>query len=127
MSDNPSPYGPLGSPPPPQPGVISHKLILNIIYGLYALGFLTGGMGALAAVILSYIKRADMAGTVYVSHIDWVLRTFWWSLLWGIISAIFTLILIGWIGLFATLVWVLYRLVKGWLTLAEGRPIGGQI
>lgn len=127
MNDTPSSYDPVGTPPPTPPAGISHKLILHIVYGLYAIGFLTGGLGAIAAVILCYVKRGDMAGTVYVSHIDWVLRTFWWSLLWGVISAIFTLILIGWIGLFATLIWVLYRLVKGWLTLAEGRSINGQI
>jgi len=108
----------------PQPGGINLRTVLHIVYGLYAIGFITGGMGTLAAVILAYVKRADAAGTIYASHFDWVLRTFWWSLLWGIISAIFTLIVIGWIGLFVTVLWVLYRLVKGWLTLAEGKPVG---
>jgi len=123
----PSPGGPAGSHDlTPQPGGISLRTILHIVYGLYAIGFITGGMGTLAAVVLAYVKRADAAGTIYASHFDWVLRTFWWSLLWGVISAILALIMIGWIGLFVTLVWVLYRIVKGWLTLAEGRPVGAM-
>ncbi len=121
MTDTPPPTP---AAPQPQPGGINLQTILHITYGLYALAFITGGLGAIAAVLLAYIKRDDAAGTMYGSHFDWILRTFWWSLLWGVISAIFALIVIGWIGIFVTLVWVLYRIVKGWLTLAENRPIG---
>ncbi|OZI62197.1 DUF4870 family protein [Bordetella genomosp. 11] len=100
------------------------RTITHVAYGLFALGFVTGGFlpfGTLAAVVLIYVKRADAAGTYYASHFDWLLRTFWWSLLWLAISAIATLIFIGWLGVAATVVWVLYRLIKGWLALMEGR------
>lgn len=100
------------------------RTITHVAYGLYALGFVTGGflaIATLAAVVLVYIKRADAAGTYYASHFDWLLRTFWWALLWLAISAIATLIFIGWIGVAATVIWVLYRLIKGWLALMEGR------
>ncbi|EXX92870.1 putative transmembrane protein [Bordetella holmesii 1058] len=97
----------------------------HVSYGLFALGFLTGGIlgvATLAAVVLMYLKRSDTAGTVYASHFDWLLRTFWWSLLWLAISFVLTLIYIGWIGMIATVVWVLYRLIRGWLALLEGNP-----
>lgn len=128
MSEIPPTYMPPGNTPggsglPPQPEGINLRTILHIVYGLYAIGFITGGLATLAAVILSYVKRGDAAGTIYSSHFDWVLGTFWWSLLWGVLSAIFTLLFIGWIGLFAVVIWVLYRLVKGWLTLAEGKAV----
>lgn len=131
MSEIPPTYMPPGSSPggsglPPQPQGINMRTILHIVYGLYAIGFITGGLATLAAVILAYVKRGDAAGTIYASHFDWVLRTFWWSLLWGVLSAIFTLLFIGWIGLFVVVIWVLYRLVKGWLTLAEGKPVGAM-
>ncbi|KDC68161.1 hypothetical protein L510_4317 [Bordetella bronchiseptica MBORD591] len=99
------------------------RTLTHVAYGLYALGFLTGGflgIATLAAVVLMYVKRGDTAGTMYASHFDWLLRTFWWALLWLAISAIATLIFIGWIGVVATVVWVLYRLIKGWLALLEG-------
>lgn len=100
------------------------RTLTHVAYGLYALGFLTGGflgIATLAAVVLMYIKRADAAGTVYAPHFDWLLRTFWWALLWLAISGIATLIFIGWLGIAATVIWVLYRLIKGWLALLEGR------
>ncbi|MDT4856012.1 DUF4870 family protein [Achromobacter agilis] len=108
----------------PVPGTtLDLRTLTHVAYGLYALGFLTSGflgIATLAAVVLMYVKRSDAAGTVYASHFDWLLRTFWWALLWLAISAIATLIFIGWIGLAATVVWVLYRLIKGWLALLEG-------
>jgi uncharacterized membrane protein len=100
------------------------RTITHVAYGLYALGFVTGGflaIATLAAVVLVYVKRADAAGTYYASHFDWLLRTFWWALLWLAISFIATMIFIGWIGVAATVIWVLYRLIKGWLALMEGR------
>nr|WP_212760391.1 hypothetical protein [Bordetella trematum] len=101
------------------------RTLTHVSYGLFALGFLTGGLLAvatLAAVVLMYVKRSDTAGTVYASHFDWLLRTFWWSLLWMAISFVLTLIYIGWIGMVATVIWVLYRLIRGWLALLEGNP-----
>ena len=50
----------------------------------------------------------------------WLLRTFWWALLWLAISCLALIIYIGWIGVVATVVWGLYRLIKGWLALLDG-------
>ncbi|HEY0293722.1 MAG TPA: hypothetical protein VGC69_00145 [Bordetella sp.] len=99
------------------------RLLTHVAYGLFALGFLTGGIlgvATLAAVVLLYVKRSDTAGTVYAGHFDWLLRTFWWSVLWLFLSGILTMIFIGWLGVLITLVWALYRLIKGWLALFEG-------
>jgi uncharacterized membrane protein len=95
-----------------------------IAYGLFTAGFISGGLlgiATLAAMVLLYVKRADVGGTFYSAHFDWLLRTFWWALLWLGLSFLTTLIYIGWIGIGVTLIWVLYRLVKGWLALFEGR------
>nr|WP_208025020.1 hypothetical protein [Achromobacter insolitus] len=114
----------VSDPQTPVPGTtLDLRTLTHVAYGLYALGFLTSGflgIATLAAVVLMYLKRSDAAGTVYAAHFDWLLRTFWWALLWLAISAIATLIFIGWIGLAATVIWVLYRLIKGWLALLEG-------
>jgi len=109
---------------PPEAGGPTMRTLTHVAYALFALGFVTAGflgLATLAAVVLIYIKRADAAGTLYAAHFDWLLRTFWWGLLWLAISAIALLIFIGWIGVVATVVWVLYRLIKGWLALLENR------
>lgn len=98
--------------------------ITHIIYGLFALGILTFGVfgvSTIAAVVLAYVKRADAAGTMYAKHFDWVLGTFWWSVLWMVLSGIGTLLFVGWITAFVALVWLVYRIVRGWLALFDGR------
>ena len=104
----------------------SLRAISMVVYGLFALGFVTSGLftfATLAAVIIMYIKRADAAGTVYATHFDWLINTFLWSLLWLALSFLTMFIGIGWLGLIATVVWVLYRLIKGFLLLLDGKPI----
>ena len=67
------------------------RTLTYVAYGLYALGFLSSGflgIATLASVVLMYLKRADVAGTFYAAHFDWLLRTFWWALLWMAISAL---------------------------------------
>jgi uncharacterized membrane protein len=108
----------------PAPGTaLDLRTLTHVAYGLFALGFLTSGflgIATLAAVVLMYLKRSDVAGTVYAAHFDWLLRTFWWALLWLAISCLALIIYIGWIGVVATVVWGLYRLIKGWLALLDG-------
>ena len=101
---------------------IDLRTISHVAYGLFAVGLLSGGVfgiASVAAVVLLYLKRPDAAGTIYASHFDWLLQTFWWGLLALVISGIATYIYIGWIGVAATGIWILYRLVKGWLLLLE--------
>jgi len=112
------------SPPLEQSKPIDLRLLTQVTYGLFALGLLTAGfvgIATLAAMVLMYVKRADAAGTVYASHFDWLGHTFWWGLLWLAVSALATFIYIGWIGVVGTLVWILYRVIKGWLALLEFR------
>ena len=101
---------------------IDLRTLTHVAYGLFALGLLSGGVfgvATVAAMVLLYVKRPDAAGTVYAAHFDWLMQTFWWGLLALVISGIATYIYIGWIGVSATGIWILYRLIKGWLALLE--------
>ncbi|MES2918282.1 MAG: hypothetical protein V4729_06650 [Pseudomonadota bacterium] len=98
------------------------KKLTTIIYALYAASYFLG-VTALVAIILNYLKRDDVAGTFLESHFRWQMRTFWYGLLWGVIGAILTLVVIGAVILVADAVWILYRIVKGWLNLSEDKPM----
>ena len=100
----------------------SNKTLTWVIYGLYAASFLIG-ITWLVAIILNYVKRGDVAGTYLESHFNWQIRTFWISLVVGIIGMVLMLVLIGWLVLLADAVWVIYRLVMGALKLNENKPI----
>ena len=88
--------------------------------------FLTG-WPSIIAVIMSYMWRGDADGTYLASHFDWLIRTFWYTMLWLVIAWIFILTVVGVvIGLPILLfvgVWVLYRLLKGVFALNDRSAI----
>jgi len=69
------------------------------------------------------VKRDDARGSWLESHFTWQIRTFWWGLLWGVIGGVLLLVLVGYLVLVANAVWIIYRIVKGWLRLAERREV----
>lgn len=98
------------------------RLLTHLVYALQALVFLAL-VTPLAGVVVNYVKREDVAGTFYESHFRWQIRTFWWSLLWSALGVVTLIILIGKLILLAVTVWYVYRIIKGWLWLFEGRPM----
>jgi len=100
----------------------SAKTLTMVIYALYAASFLLG-ITAIVAIVINYVKKGDVAGTFLESHFRWQIRTFWFGLLWGVLGAIASLVIVGWFVLLANLVWIIYRIVKGWLRLNENRPM----
>ncbi|MES2958055.1 MAG: hypothetical protein V4792_07695 [Pseudomonadota bacterium] len=101
----------------------SLKQVTMVVYALQALGFLTGGVTAIIAIVVNYVKREDAAGTLYQSHFDWQIRTFWWGLLWGAVGMLLVVVVVGFAVLFVAWIWTVYRVVKGWLKLTEGTPV----
>ncbi len=100
----------------------SLKTITTAVYALQAAGFFVG-LTWIVAVVMNYVKRDDVRGTWLESHFDWQIRTFWWGLLWAVVGGILTLVVVGIAVLFADAVWIIYRIVKGWLNLAENKPV----
>ena len=98
----------------------------TLVYALYAASILIG-ITLIGGLVVAYLKRDDAAGTWLESHYRWLIRTFWWSLLWCAIGALTALILVGFVVLFAAAVWFIYRVAKGWLALREGKPVGNSV
>ena len=114
----------------------------HVIYGLHAFSLATGILGAativgafltgwpsIIAVILNYVKRGDVRGTWLESHFRWQIRTFWFGLLWVCLCVafvVFTLgvgIIIAWMPLGLVALWFIYRVVRGWLALRDGKQM----
>jgi len=125
----------------PDPSLVTYT---HIIYGLHALSVLIGvtgaativgsfifGLPSIIAVIMNYLRRQDAAGTWLESHFSWQIRTFWWALLWSIVvliaSAPLMLLVVGVFtaafGLTIVGLWVLYRVIRGWLALRDVRTL----
>ena len=114
--------------------------LTHILYALHAFSALMGvissaavvtafltGWPSILAVILNYAKRSDVQGTWLETHFSWQLRTFWFAVLWVVVAVLLFATVVGiplaWILLVATGLWVLYRILRGWLALNDGRPI----
>lgn len=96
--------------------------ITTLIYALQGIGFL-GGITFIAALVVNYVKLDDVKGTWLASHFRWQIRTFWYGLLWTAIGVITYLIVIGYVILLVNAVWVIYRIVKGWLCLYDKKQM----
>ena len=115
--------------------------LTHIIYGLHAFSAVMGvissaavvtafltGWPSILAVLLNYARRRDTRGTYLESHFRWQIRTFWFALLWVAVAALLFVTIIGipvaWLVVVFTGVWVLYRIIRGWLLLNDGRVVG---
>jgi uncharacterized membrane protein len=121
----------------PREGLVT---LAHVIYGLHAFSALTGllspamivtaflsGWPSIIAVILNYVKRAEVRGTWLDSHFSWQIRTFWYAVLWLAVGAAAFITLIGipiaFVLWFATGIWVLYRIIRGWLALSSQKVL----
>ena len=101
------------------------KNYVFIAYVTYALGLFIW-FTPVVGVILAFIKRDEAQGSIYASHIDYLIKTFWVSLIGMVLGMLTILILIGWLILAATGVWLIYRVVVGLIKLNEDKPVSTQ-
>ncbi len=118
------------------------KNLTLLLYVLYGFAIFSAGILAIIALIVNYVKRDAMHGTIYASHFTWQIRTVWWYLFWNILGLLpfgylfFSFdqpdVFIG--GLFAALVfwvvvatvswiWIVYRAVRGVIALNDEQPM----
>jgi len=112
------------------------------VYALHAFSLLTGIIGtatvvgafltgwpSIIAVILNYIKRSEARGTWLESHFRWQIRTFWFGLLWISLCGAFIIATFGigllfvWLPIGLVGLWFVYRIIRGWVTLSDRRPM----
>jgi uncharacterized membrane protein len=99
--------------------------VTTIIYALYAASILVG-VTCLVAIVMNYVKKDDVAGTVLESHFRWQIRTFWFALLWSVLGVVLLFFFVGFFVLGANFLWFIYRIVKGWMRLNDGKPMYAQ-
>jgi uncharacterized membrane protein len=121
----------------PPPSLVN---VTHIVYALHALSLLIGvttaativgafvfGVPSIIAVVINYMKRGEAKGTFLESHFRWQIRTFWFALLWCVIGGMLFITIVG-IPLalavfFATGIWAIYRIARGWLALRDQKPM----
>ena len=121
----------------PAPSLVT---VTHLVYALHALSLLIGittsatiigafvfGIPSIIAVVINYLKRGEARGTFLASHFRWQIRTFWFGLLWCLLGGLLFVTFIGIplaIAVFiAAGVWVIFRIVRGWLALRDRKPM----
>ncbi len=82
-------------------------------YVLFLVGAATAHLGAIAGVILAYIQRNDYRGTVWESHFEAMISTFWISLVILVVAIPLCFVLVGIPILIVLYIWYLYRNIRG--------------
>ena len=119
----------------------------HITYLLYVLSYFTAGLLWIVPIFMNYAKRRDADGTWLATHFDWQIKTFWYSIvlfvigvlivafaLGGFVVSMFAetnniaigsvlLAILGFVIMGFTFIWHLYRIVRGWIALTDGRPV----
>lgn len=110
----------------------------HIMYGLHALSAASGilssativgafifGWPSILAVIVNYVTRSQVRATWLESHWRWQLRTFWYAALWMLVAGLLAITLIGIPAAIIVIIvaglWVLYRVISGWIALSNRR------
>lgn len=119
-----------------------NRTLTLILYVLYIIAIFSGGLLAIIALIINYVKRSDVQGTIFASHFTWQIRSFWWYLAWNLIAfapfiflfftandpnafagvalsgTIFCVLVI-----FIAWVWIVYRAIRGLIALNDNQPM----
>lgn len=114
--------------------------LTHVMYGMHAFSALMGILGpafiitafltgwpSIIAIIINYVQRDEVRQTFLDSHFRWQLRTFWFAVLWAMVMALlimsfFGIPLAAFVG-FGVGLWVLYRIIRGWIALANSKPM----
>ena len=137
MADYLPPAAPAARPPITAALIVYALFAIAAISGVVSSGLVTFAplvvIAGIVGVIIAYVKRGEAQGTWVASHFDWLIATFWWSLLWSLIvvvvGGILILVLVGLIiipvGLAIVSIWVIYRVVRGYLAFNRSEPLPG--
>lgn len=112
----------------------------HVVYGLHAVSVLIGassiatvvgafvfGIPSIVDVIINYAMQSEAKGTFLESHFRWQIRTFWFAALWALVALMLFITIIGivvaWIVALGVGLWVIYRIARGWVALANREPM----
>ena len=119
----------------------------HLTYLLYVVSYFTAGLLWIVPIAMNYLKRREADGSWLATHFDWQIKTFWYSIVFFVVGTMMVIFSLGGLGIsiFAdnghamagslgllitgfmligvTFLWHLYRIIRGWIALADKRPV----
>jgi uncharacterized membrane protein len=106
----------------PQEGL---RTLTHVLYALHTLSWFSAGVFSVIAMFINYVKKDELPNDFYRSHFRWQARSFWFTLLWLVLTSPLYLLLVLPGVLASSLVglWYLYRFVRGWWAFNDNRAM----
>ena len=106
----------------------SEKNTARMLYIVHALTFFFSlALLSIIPVFINYSKRPDTQGTLVYSHHTWMIRSFWWFVIWMMVGGVLFMTLIGIPLAYAVWgiawLWKVYRLVRGFIALNTNQAV----
>lgn len=100
----------------------SEKTMPTVVYACYV-GAVLWGVTLLIGVAIAYVYRASATGTIYRSHYDYQIATFWKAMLGFLVGVLFLMVGVGVVIMVGTYIWLMVKTFKGWRALSQGTPV----
>jgi len=106
-------------------GTISYVLHLIVAIGAVLPGIQASVLLLLVALLLDFLQQGRAIGTWHESHFRWRIRSVIIAgICYFVTAPLFLLLFIpGWIAWFIISVWFLYRIIKGFIAMNNGRDL----
>ena len=99
------------------------RTVMHVLYAMHTVAPFTLWSLSVLALIVNYIRRGDELDAFYLAHHGYMIRTFWWAILWLVLSTPLYLLFVfpGFIAWFVVGAWYLYRCIRGWIRFNDNR------
>ncbi|MDX1496807.1 MAG: hypothetical protein R3352_04575 [Salinisphaeraceae bacterium] len=99
----------------------AERKTLGLAYILYGLNIFMPPLPSIIGVLINHLRVHEVQSDFARNHHRWLMRTFWFMLLWGVIGGVLTGIGVGFVILGIAYLWYIYRIVRGGLNYLESR------
>jgi uncharacterized membrane protein len=99
------------------------RTTMQVLYGLHTVAPVTLWSLSVIALIVNYVKRSDEPDPLFLRHHAYMIRTFWWSMFWLVLTSPLYLLLFlpGVLAWTVVGAWYLYRCILGWMRFNDNR------
>ncbi|HEX7965624.1 MAG TPA: DUF4870 domain-containing protein [Gammaproteobacteria bacterium] len=101
------------------------RTLVIVAYVLHLVGAVSGIL-SIVALIVNYVVRDDH-GELMASHHNWMIRTFWITVLAYVACFVLIITIIGiplaWLLGISAWLWYIYRHIKGLIDLSSDKPM----
>ena len=104
-------------------GWISYGLHLAVALAAVIPGTQVGVGLLLVAMLIDWVKRPDARGTWQESHYSWRIRSVLIAGVLYVVTAPLLLVVVGLLLWFVISLWLLYRIVRGMVRIADNRAV----